>query len=546
MGRFVAAAHHDRGTAEWPPHPARFFSALVATWADADEPDPGERCALEWLEAQSPPSIDAPEATIRRVVSHFVPVNDAAVVFRSSYVNRYNKIESLKEEINSIDPVDASAKRRIERLNANIRNQRKVSGIVSKAGRTKPESALELFPDHRVKQERLYPSVTPVEPRITYIWDEKPPSHIKLALDALLSKVTRVGHSSSLVSCRLRPDPPTPTHTPGHGTAVLRGVRRGQLAALEREYKRHRASRPRTLPFVPVRYQIRQPTQGKEPHLQPDTAGEVLIFEFAPKSRRVPSIRTAELATVLRATAFHYAQDPLPEGLSGHRSDGSPSTKPHVGFLALPWVGATHADGRIMGMAISIPHTLDTQSRRALLQAIGKWEENAEETNRPLALVLGRAGRLELKQVIGASELVTLRPWVWTKAARRWVSATPIALPAHPGPLGKGTTSARAKAWKRAERAVADACRHVGLPEPAEIALSFDPLIPGVRSAHRFPAFRQGNTPSRVVARRLLHASVAFEQPVEGPLVLGAGRYLGLGLMRPAHDETQANDEDSI
>ena len=42
-GRYVATFHNDRRQPEWPPHPARLFSALVAAWADADEPDRSER-----------------------------------------------------------------------------------------------------------------------------------------------------------------------------------------------------------------------------------------------------------------------------------------------------------------------------------------------------------------------------------------------------------------------------------------------------------------------------------------------------------------------
>ena len=49
-GRFVATCHNDRRQPEWPPHPARLYSALVAAWADADKPNPSERAALEWLE----------------------------------------------------------------------------------------------------------------------------------------------------------------------------------------------------------------------------------------------------------------------------------------------------------------------------------------------------------------------------------------------------------------------------------------------------------------------------------------------------------------
>ena len=80
-GRYVATSHADRRQPEWPPHPARLFSALVATWADVDDPRQDERDVLEWLEAQGPPGIAAEtEVTPRTVVSHFVPVNDIAIV----------------------------------------------------------------------------------------------------------------------------------------------------------------------------------------------------------------------------------------------------------------------------------------------------------------------------------------------------------------------------------------------------------------------------------------------------------------------------------
>ncbi|MFN8876672.1 MAG: type I-U CRISPR-associated protein Csb2, partial [Gemmatimonadota bacterium] len=39
-GRYAATSFDDRRRAEWPPHPARLFSALVATWG---EHEPSER-----------------------------------------------------------------------------------------------------------------------------------------------------------------------------------------------------------------------------------------------------------------------------------------------------------------------------------------------------------------------------------------------------------------------------------------------------------------------------------------------------------------------
>ncbi len=540
-GRYVATAHYDRAWSEWPPHPARLFSAMVATWADSDQPDPAERAALEWLEKQAAPSIHAPDAAPRSSATHFVPVNDAGVVSPASYKKRADKIDELFVQIREARAEGAA--RRLRSLETQLRKQRDVSAMVSSVGKTKVNSAVNLMPPGwvtvaghvRTGQALEYPSVTPTEPRVTYTWKVAPDDDTTNAIDGLCARLTRLGHSSSLVSCRVTPDHPAPNHIPGDGAAVLRSIRSGQLAALEREYRKHRASKPRTLPFTSIRYRKAGPEEAEEAALKPDTSGEWLVLAFLPGSRKFPSTMAAEVAKALRDAVFHYAADPMPEGLSGHRREGRPSTAPHAAFLPLPWVEHEHADGRLMGAAVSMPDSLDAESRRAVLRAIGVWEA----TQKPLILTLGRRGVIKMERIVGPSPLVTLRPGIWSRRSHRWTSAVPIALPAHPGAMGTGTPAARSKAWARAEQAVADSCRHIGLPEPADVVVSLAPLITGARPAASFPAFRQGGRQGRPIARRLVHASVFFDRPVAGPVMLGAGRYLGLGLMRPIRDKAK-------
>ncbi len=397
------------------------------------------------------------------------------------------------------------------------------------------------IPGHvRTGQPRTYPSVTLADPRVIFSWHETPDPVIYDCLDNLLSRLTRLGHSSSLVSCRLS-DSTTlpPDYVPSERGEVVRSIRKGQLESLEFEHAQHQGSKPRTLPFTAIRYRSRHTANGyTSGSVRPDTAGQWQMFEFLPASRRLPSTRTAEIAKVLRATLFSYAEDPLPEGLTGHRHDGTPSSSPHVGFLPLPHIGHEHADGRLMGVAIAIPDSIDGRSHRSVLRAIGTWEathrvDRSREVRPWLYLKLGRGGRIAMIRQVAASDLVALRPKVWRGPSAHWVSATPVALPTHPGVLGKGTATARAKAWRRAEKGITAACQHVGLPEPKRVSVSFEPFIHGVRPAQHFPAFRQGDRRGRGVARRLVHASVTFAEPIAGPLVLGAGRYLGLGLMRP-------------
>ena len=85
-GRYAATQYNDRSRAEWPPHPARFFSALVAALHDREPVDPDELEALRWLESVEPApdldvDIDVDERVGRREVhSVFVPVNDVTLV----------------------------------------------------------------------------------------------------------------------------------------------------------------------------------------------------------------------------------------------------------------------------------------------------------------------------------------------------------------------------------------------------------------------------------------------------------------------------------
>ena len=539
-GRFVATCHNDRRQPEWPPHPARLFSALVAAWADADELNCEERVALEWLESQTPPEVAASEAVPRRAVSHFVPVNDASVVSRSWYDRRANSVSELADQLHaelaSSGGVLTKKAAQVERKLARARN---VEAQVGLAGNTTSASAMAMLPEQRGKQGRFFPSVTPDKPRVSFLWDVPAPNEVSEALDRLLRRVTRLGHPASLVSCRLIENASGATFEKGEigeGGHNMRAVRRGQLAELERRFSRHRGGKPRTLPYANVQYRaVTESAQQPERECKPNTAGHWIVFEFMPGSRSFPATRAVELATAMRAAVFHHVEDPIPEEISGHLPDGRPTAVPHVAFLPLPYVGFEHADGRLLGLAVSVPHAVSDHARRAVYRAIGNWERAAEQVGHDdLKLTLGAQGVVRLCRQRGPATLISLRPDSWNRASCRWVSATPIALPRHPGQLGGGTAAARARAWVAAESSVTLACDHVGLPEPIAVDVSQSPLIEGSRPTRRFPAFSQNGRAGQPVRRQLLHASVTFEHPVSGPLILGAGRFLGLGLMRPA------------
>lgn len=541
-GRFVATCHNDRRQPEWPPHPARLFSALVAAWADADEPDAVERVALEWLESQAPPNIAASDAVPRKTVSHFVPVNDASVVSKSWYDRRADNVAGLAAQLHEeLAASGGDVTKRAEQVERRLNSARSIETQVGAAGNTSPASALAMLPEHRSKQARFFPSVTPHEPRVRFLWDVPAPDEVTNALDRLLRRVTRLGHPSSLVSCRLTASASGATFEAGAVGESMRTVRAGQLAELERQFARHGGIKPRALPFASVQYRtVANSVEQPDRERKPNTAGQWIVFEHVSGFRSFPATKAVQLATAMRAALFHYVEGRIPEEISGHLPDGKPTPAPHVAFLPLPYVGSERADGRLLGLAVSVPEALSGNARRAVYRAVGNWERAAGTDS--LKLTLGAQGLALISRQRGPATLISLRPNAWSRASRRWVSATPIALPRHPGRLGGGTVAKRAKAWASAKSSVVLACDHVGLPEPISVEVSDSPLIKGALPTRRFPAFVQNGPAGHQVRRQLLHASVSFEHPVAGPLMLGAGRFLGLGLMRPAPMRELAKD----
>lgn len=543
-GRYVATCHNDRLQGEWPPHPARLFSALVAAWADADEPDQAERSALEWLESRDPPAIAASSATARTVATHFVPVNDEAIIGSALQNRKADRVRNLTEDIQKeVIESQGEVTREVLRLQKRLDKERDVQRQVTSIGNTSPASAESVLPDRRSKQERHFPSVTPNEARVTYSWKEVAPESIRKVLDQLLQRVTRIGHPASLVACRATHSTPEASWVPGKGSEHFRSVRSGQLAELERRHAIHHGISPRALPYRDVSYEAVGELIAEEQLMEPNTVGDWIVFEFSHDSRAFPSTRVVEVATAMRGAILRHTEDPMPAGLSGHERGGTPSRAPHLAFLPLPYVGSEYADGRLLGIALSVPRALSEGARRTLYRAIGRWEKRTGTASYPLKLVFGQKGVLRMARLRSPAVLAALRAQIWQRPSRRWVSATPIALPKHPGHLSKGSAANRAEAWHLAETIVAAACKHVGLPEPTIIEISLSPYLAGVRSVHQFPAFAQSGPSGKPIRRQLVHASVTFENPVVGPLMLGAGRFFGLGLMRPMPPLNLDSDE---
>jgi CRISPR-associated protein Csb2 len=84
------------------------------------------------------------------------------------------------------------------------------------------------------------------------------------------------------------------------------------------------------------------------------------------------------------------------------------------------------------------------------------------------------------------------------------------------------------------------ACRNISLPEPEAVVIDKHSAIEGVPSAYpsgKSPRWMNWRLPPSLASRQLTHAVIRFAEPVDGPVILGAGRFVGLGLCRPIDGE---------
>lgn len=547
-GRYAATAHNDRGRAEWPPHPARFYSALVAALYD-HEPDPSEREALLWLEKQDPPSLRVdPESKVgrRRVQDVYVPVNDVTlgedtdsfevaaqraiakateVVARAEAKLRTEKSKNLIFG-EKVDKAEKALKKAKDDLT------RKQVALVKGPPATDVAAAIALMPERRTRQVRTFPVVFPETPTFSFLWANADASPHLAALGRLCARVTRLGHSSSLVRCILTDGELKPTLVPSdEGETVLRVVGPGQLDRLDQAYKHHQGVQSRVLPARPQRYRALSMTAVPAPMHASVFSSDWILFERVRGSRPVAS-RTTDLARALRGALIEaHGNQVLPATLSGHTENG-PTERPHVAFVPLPFVGHEHADGSLMGCALVLPHEFPKQDRDLLLRLVAKWETTRADDLGSLTLAGGTLPPYVVRRV-EVSAKTALEPRRWCRASRRFITATPIALDRNPGNLRSNREGAAQKAAREAQKSIGEACERIVGVRPSAVEVSLAPLLPGAQHVRHFLPWpgRPGLTP-----RVRVHADIRFDAPVLGPLLLGAGRYFGLGLCLPVEE----------
>ena len=294
---------------------------------------------------------------------------------------------------------------------------------------------------------------------------------------------------------------------------------------------------------------FRQPPKPRFREVGYECAPERQLFEL--RSTRDPDsmaphaqAQVVALTTAIRDRLADRLGRALPERTAdiermivGRTPEGSRrlAVDQRVRLIPLPSIGHRHADRSVRRVLVEIPSCGPLQAEDVLWGLSGSivsvqpesWSDERE------ACLVPAADRAMLRHYGLGSGSLTAR----ARGARVWRTVTPAALPEHsarrrlepsrPQREPKGSAE-RANEERRALAAVRAALRHAGILERVSaIRVQREPYEENGQCAEPFASG------TRFSKLRLWHAEVEFCGAVEGPLVIGDGRFLGLGVMAP-------------
>lgn len=486
---------HDRfhgmafGAPEWPPSPARLFQALLAGVARGKEVPADVATALRWLERLPAPRIGVPPSRLGASLTFFVPNNDL--------------------DAKGGDPANLASIRTSKRVQPRL-----IEGAAPLVYCWQFESGREYAEEIVRGAEQLYQLGRGVDlawARAEILDDE--------SLDAMLASYPGIVHQpgpSQLKGAKLL------CPVPGSLDSLLVRFNAVRLEAT-------RSGKKRMLYFQnPPKPHFRTVTYGRHRALK------VYRFQLAEdeaKSAPQPLHKIGPLVERIRdraASRLREALEDLEEevervlvGRKRNGKDGGP-IEDRVRIIPLPSIGHWHADHAIRRIAVEIPGG----SRLA--------REDIEWAFNDLTVPVGS----------GSSAHFVLAPEPdapmldhYVKPASRFRSVTPLALPEFAGRRRIEPSRMREKVKgaeerleeeTRARKAVLQSLRHAGVF--AEVRTVHVQREPYDRHGERAERFAEG---TRFSKHRLWHVQIEFGRRIEGPLVLGDGRFLGLGIMRP-------------
>ena len=376
-GTYEAGMGGDR--AEWPPHPARVFCALVAQAASQEERD-----ALRWLERQGAPELFVPDAEAS-VLPAFVPTN--AIERRraaATYLARTNGPRAWPRALPAA-PAFRLTWNQASPTPAVLRQLQELGRRVAYVGRP---AGMVLV---RVSQH----AAPPADPFRRLVPTSEGP---------YLLRVPYLGYLDALV------------------------------AAFDAGEPADAVSRAR--PYGEVSSEVQA-----APGAIPGPYARLFTLGFPPGCG-LAGWHAARVAIGLRDAVLSRLGKPRPGDpwpsfapgdlvpIHGHGARTPPEER--CAFLALPFVGHEHATGEVIGVGIAIGREIRPELRRALLQLLGLDRDDGPRLAE--LTIPGPDVTLPLSPPDGRW---SIEPARWTRPARRWASVLPVVLDRWPKRWGE-------------------------------------------------------------------------------------------------------------
>lgn len=481
----------DRGQPEWPPSPMRLFQAVVAANASTIGTADGLGQALAWLESLPAPDIVAPEGELGGAMCLSVPNNAMDVVGRAwAKGNVSGKGDSNPAK---------------HRAMKSIQPTRLVDGDTVHFVWQVPDASKQ----DAVFAERLAQAAGQIH-----------------ALGWGINVVVGFGRWVSLEDLDPLPGVVWQPRAMG-GSKTLRVPKSGSLQALK---DRHQGFLNRIGPdgYRPVPALKHFSNTSYHRADQPEPMA-VRLFELRSVDgewfRFRPS-RLMHVAGMVRHLAIQTMSLPQawPQGVgdewvdqfvAGHaKSRSSGAAHRQLSYVPLPSVGHRKTDPGIRRFALLADANdeawLAHVARRLAGQQLELEQGNECDGQEPPLLV-----PMSIK---GDSVTDCYR-----SSSNKWHSFTPVILPGHDDH----------KPVKR-EKLVQKALAQSGITVPCTAHCSTVSRFPKAFSAHKYDREKKPQgffRPDHLLTKTATHLTLEFDKPVSGPLVIGAGRHIGFGLM---------------